>query len=128
MRADFAGSDARLKDDELASTFAGCAAGTKAIDLPVYISPIAIVYNVDGVDDLNLDAATIAGIFSGTITTWNDPAIAALNPDATLPSAPITVVHRSDDSGTTKNFTDYLAQNAPTVWTSRPPDLPVPGR
>jgi phosphate transport system substrate-binding protein len=116
--ADFAGSDAALKDTELAGTFALCAAGTKAIDLPVYISPIAIAYNVDGVKDLKLDAATIAGIFSGKITTWNDPKIAALNSGATLPSANITVVHRSDDSGTTQNFTEYLAANAPDVWTA----------
>jgi phosphate transport system substrate-binding protein len=116
--ADFAGSDAALKDAELAGTFALCAAGTKAIDLPVYISPIAVAYNVDGVKDLKLDAATIAGIFSGKITTWNDPKIAALNSGATLPSANITVVHRSDDSGTTQNFTEYLAANAPDVWTA----------
>jgi phosphate transport system substrate-binding protein len=115
--ADFAGSDAALKDTELAGTFAGCAAGSKGIDLPVYISPIAIAYNVDGLTDLKLDAATIAGIFSGAIKTWNDPKIAALNSGATLPSANITVVHRSDDSGTTQNFTDYLAANAPAVWT-----------
>ncbi|WP_223691603.1 phosphate ABC transporter substrate-binding protein PstS [Leifsonia poae] len=115
--ADFAGSDAALKDTELSGTFAACAAGTKGIDLPVYISPIAIAYNVDGLKDLKLDAATIAGIFSGAIKTWNDPKIAALNSGATLPSAAITVVHRSDDSGTTQNFTDYLAANAPDVWT-----------
>ena len=115
--ADYAGSDAALKDTELSGTFAGCAAGTKGIDLPVYISPIAIAYNVDGLKDLKLDAATIAGIFSGAIKTWNDPKIAALNSGATLPSANITVVHRSDDSGTTQNFTDYLAANAPEVWT-----------
>ena len=115
--ADFAGSDAYLKDTELAMDFKGCAAGTKGIDLPVYISPIAIAYNVDGLTDLKLDADTIAGIFNGSIKTWNDPKIAALNSGATLPSAAITVVHRSDDSGTTQNFTDYLSQNAPTVWT-----------
>ncbi|MFF1878350.1 phosphate ABC transporter substrate-binding protein PstS [Leifsonia sp. NPDC058230] len=116
--ADFAGSDAALKDTELAGDFALCAAGTKGIDLPVYISPIAIAYNVDGVKDLKLDAATIAGIFSGKITTWNDPKIAALNSGATLPSDAITVVHRSDDSGTTQNFTEYLSANAPDVWTA----------
>ncbi|WP_043993692.1 phosphate ABC transporter substrate-binding protein PstS [Leifsonia xyli] len=116
--ADFAGSDAALNATELASTFAGCAAGSKTIDLPVYISPIAIAYNLDGVKDLKLDAATIAGIFSGKITTWDDAKIKGLNADASLPSAPITVVHRSDDSGTTQNFTDYLAANAPEVWTA----------
>jgi phosphate transport system substrate-binding protein len=115
--ADFAGSDAALSTTELASTFVGCAAGTKAIDLPVYISPIAIAYNVAGVTALKLDAPTIAGIFSGAIKTWNDPAIAGQNAGVNLPSAPITVVHRSDDSGTTQNFTDYLSANAPSVWT-----------
>jgi phosphate transport system substrate-binding protein len=114
--SDWAGSDSALKDEELASTFASCAAGSKAIDLPTYISPIAVIFNVKGVDALNLDAATIAGIFKGTITKWNDAAIAALNPDAKLPSSTITAVHRSDDSGTTKNFTDYLNKVAPAVW------------
>jgi phosphate transport system substrate-binding protein len=114
--ADFAGSDAALNADELKSDFVGCAAGSSAIDLPVYISPIAIAYNVDGLKDLKLDAATIAGIFSGAITTWNDPKIAALNDGTTLPSDAITVVHRSDDSGTTQNFTEYLAANAKDVW------------
>ncbi|MCU1576304.1 MAG: pstS [Leifsonia sp.] len=114
--ADFAGSDAALKTTELASTFVACAAGSSAIDLPVYISPIAIAYNVAGVTNLKLDAPTIAGIFKGTIKTWNDPAIAGQNAGVTLPSAPITVVHRSDDSGTTQNFTEYLSANAKSVW------------
>jgi phosphate transport system substrate-binding protein len=112
----FAGSDAALKDAELATASPNCAPGTKPIDLPVYISPIAIAYNLDGVKDLKLDATTIAGIFKGTITNWNDPAITSQNSGTTLPSAPITVVHRSDDSGTTQNFTEYLSANAPTVW------------
>jgi phosphate transport system substrate-binding protein len=114
--ADFAGSDAAMKDTELATVSPLCKAGTKAIDLPVYISPIAIAYNVAGLTDLKLDAATIAGIFKGTITKWSDPAIKSQNSGATLPDAAITVVHRSDDSGTTQNFTDYLSANAPTVW------------
>jgi phosphate transport system substrate-binding protein len=114
--ADFAGSDAALKDTELATPSPLCAADAKAIDLPVYISPIAIAYNVAGLTDLKLDAATIAGIFKGTITTWKDPAIAAQNSGAKLPDGAITVVHRSDDSGTTQNFTDYLSANAKSVW------------
>ncbi|MCH4250431.1 MAG: phosphate ABC transporter substrate-binding protein PstS [Microbacteriaceae bacterium] len=113
----FAGSDAALSDDELNGTFQACKSGSKAIDLPVYISPIAVVYNLDGVKDLKLDAATIAGIFSGKITTWNAPEIKALNPNATLPSTTITPVHRSDNSGTTANFTDYLHQAAASTWT-----------
>ncbi|MDR2996605.1 MAG: phosphate ABC transporter substrate-binding protein PstS [Microbacterium sp.] len=113
---DFAGSDAALKDEELASTFAACAPDSKAIDLPVYISPIAIAYNVEGLDELKLDAATTAKIFSGKITKWNDPAIAALNDGAKLPAADIVVVHRSDDSGTTQNFSEYLGANAGDIW------------
>ncbi|RKR75394.1 phosphate ABC transporter substrate-binding protein PstS [Frondihabitans australicus] len=116
--ANFAGSDAALADADLAGSFAACAAGTKGIDIPVYISPIAIAYNVSGVTDLTLDASTIAKIFSGKITKWNDPAIKALNSSATLPDASITVVHRSDDSGTTQNFTEYLSSQASSVWTA----------
>lgn len=118
--ADFAGSDAALSDDELSGSFAACAADSKAIDIPVYISPIAIAYKVDGVKDLTLDAKTIAGIFSGKITKWNDSQIADLNKDATLPDANITVVHRSDDSGTTQNFSEYVSANAKDVWTEAP--------
>lgn len=114
--ADFAGSDAALKDTELATQSPTCAAGTKPIDLPVYISPIGVVYNIDGVKDLKLDAATIAGIFKGTIKTWDDAAIKSQNSGAKLPSTAITVVHRSDDSGTTQNFTDYLATAATAAW------------
>jgi phosphate transport system substrate-binding protein len=118
--ADFAGSDAALSDEELSGSFSLCAADSKAIDIPVYISPIAIAYKVDGVKDLTLDAKTIAGIFSGKITKWNDSQIAALNKDAKLPDANITVVHRSDDSGTTQNFSEYVSANAKDVWTEAP--------
>ncbi|WP_413600875.1 phosphate ABC transporter substrate-binding protein PstS [Curtobacterium sp. Curtsp57] len=118
--ADFAGSDAALSDEELSGSFGLCAADSKAIDVPVYISPIAIAYKVDGVKDLTLDAKTIAGIFSGKITKWNDSQIAALNDGAKLPDANITVVHRSDDSGTTQNFSEYVSANAGDVWTEAP--------
>lgn len=120
--SDFAGSDSALSDEELTGEFASCADGTKAIDLPVYISPIAVIFNVEGVKDLNLDSATLAKIFSGAITKWNDPAIAAINPDAKLPDTNITAVHRSDDSGTTKNFADYLNKTAGDIWTEEPSD------
>ncbi len=116
--SDFAGSDRAFDDEELAAGgFAKCAPDSTIVELPLYISPIAVIFNVEGVDTLNLDAATIAGIFAGTITNWNDPAIAATNPDATLPDLAITPVHRSDDSGTTENFTEYLGAAAPDVWT-----------
>jgi phosphate transport system substrate-binding protein len=114
---DFAGSDSALSAEELTSAATRCGADG-VFELPNYISAIAVVYNLDGVDDLNLSPATIAGIFSGSITTWDAPEIAADNPDAELPSTAITPVHRSDKSGTTKNFTDYLAKTAADVWTA----------
>ncbi|MEY2698688.1 MAG: Phosphate-binding protein PstS 3 precursor [Actinomycetota bacterium] len=124
--SNFAGSDSYLKDEELAGSFAACVEGTTPFEIPNYVSPIAVIFNIDGVDELNLDAATIAGIFKGTITKWNDPAIVAMNKDANLPDAAITAVHRSDDSGTTKNFSDYLLQNAPEIWDIEKAEDPFP--
>jgi phosphate transport system substrate-binding protein len=114
---DFAGSDAYLKDDEYEASKARCAGDQGAINLPHYISPIAVAYNLPGVDELNLTPAAVAGIFAGTITNWSDPAIVEANPDADLPDMDINAVHRSDESGTTENFTDYLAAVQPDIWT-----------
>jgi phosphate transport system substrate-binding protein len=116
---DFAGSDAPLDQEELATAQGRCAGG-EVFELPNYVSPIAVLFNLEGVEELNLTPDTIAGIFTGAVTTWNDPAIAADNPDATLPGTTITPVHRADDSGTTENFTDYLFQAAGDVWTAEP--------
>jgi phosphate transport system substrate-binding protein len=113
----FAGSDAYLDDDQLAASKKVCN-GETALEAPDYISPIALVYNLDGVDKLQLSPDTAAKIFAGKITTWDDAAIKADNPGASLPSTTITPVHRSDDSGTTKNFTDYLHQTAAGTWTA----------
>lgn len=111
----FAGSDAFLSEDELTAANERC--GGAVVSVPVYVSPIAVIYNLDGVNDLKLDAATIGAIFEGKITEWNDSAIADLNPDADLPDTKITPVHRADDSGTTKNFTDYLTAASDGSWT-----------
>ncbi|MCW2796986.1 phosphate ABC transporter substrate-binding protein PstS [Nocardioides sp.] len=113
----FAGSDSALTTDagELANAKKRCG-GEDPIEVPAYVSPIAVVYNVAGIDTLQLSASTIAQIFDDKITTWDDPAIAAENPGVTLPSTTITPVHRSDDSGTTTNFTDYLSQAAGGDW------------
>jgi phosphate transport system substrate-binding protein len=111
----FAGSDAYLSDDELTQAEGQC--GGPAIEYPVYVSPIAIVYNLPDVANLQLSPETLAQIFAGKITNWNDNAIAADNPDATLPDKAIAPVHRSDGSGTTDNFTDYLDAVDPTDWT-----------
>ena len=114
--ADFAGSDSALKDDEQPKADAKCASGP-AVNLPMVVGPIAVVYNVQGVDGLQLDSATLAKIFSGKITKWDDAAIAALNSGAKLPSTAIQAVHRSDESGTTDNFTKFLSKTAEADWT-----------
>jgi len=111
----FAGSDAYLSPDEHAASQEFCGPGG-AISIPVYISPVAIPYNLPGVDTLNLSPSVLAQIFNQQITTWNDPAIAEINPDADLPETEITVVNRSDESGTTENFMEYLSAVAAQDW------------
>lgn len=123
----FAGSDSAMDEEELASAKEkGCTADT--IQFPVYVSPIAVAYNLEGVDELNLSAEVIADIFNHKITTWDDEAIKADNPDAELPSTKITTVNRSDDSGTSKNFQNYLVAAAGDKWPYEPEDAwPVKG-
>ncbi|GAA1915629.1 phosphate ABC transporter substrate-binding protein PstS [Nocardioides lentus] len=120
----FAGTDSYLDEEELAAATERC--GGDPIEVPAYVSPIAVIYNLEGVDELNLAPETITGIFEGDITTWDDPAIAEDNPDADLPDTAITPVHRSDDSGTTENFTEYLS--AAGGWAEEPSDVwPIQG-
>lgn len=114
---DFGGSDFPLASTEKPAADARCGAGNSAIDLPMTPGPIAVAYNLPGVSNLQLSAATLAGIFSGKITTWNDAAIKTDNPSATLPSTGIQSFHRSDGSGTTFNFTNYLENDAKSAWT-----------
>jgi phosphate transport system substrate-binding protein len=114
--ADFAGSDSALKEDEQPQADAKCPGG-QALNLPMVVGPIAVVYNVDGADNLQFSASTLAKIFAGKITKWDDPAIKAENSGATLPSTAIQPVHRSDESGTTDNFTKYLSKTAEADWT-----------
>lgn len=122
----FAGTDAYLDKEELPKAKQRC--GGDVVEVPLYISPIAIIYQLEGVDKLNLRPATIAGIFAQKITNWNDPAIAADNPGVALPNLRITSAHRSDKSGTTENFADYLKAVAPEVWTFKVSgDWPVSG-
>ena len=111
----FAGSDSALGSDEQGPADARCAGG-KAVDLPMVVSPIAVAYNLDGVDKLALTPKALAGIFQGTVKKWNDPAIAASNSGATLPATSIQVVFRSKDSGTTDNFTKFLEASAGGDW------------
>jgi phosphate transport system substrate-binding protein len=117
----FAGSDSAMTDDELKQAQDTCSGD--AIEFPVYVSPIAVIYNVEGVDDLQLSPDTLTQIFDGKITSWDDQAIQADNPDADLPSTDITPVHRSDESGTTFNFTDYMSQIDPAGWSYEPDDV-----
>jgi phosphate transport system substrate-binding protein len=124
---DFAGSDAALDEEELTAAAERCGGG-EVFELPNYISPIAVVYNLEGVDGLNLSPEVVAGIFDQQIANWNDPAIAADNPGVTLPDLPITPVNRSDESGTTENFTEYLAAAAGEAWPHEPDgNWPVEG-
>jgi phosphate transport system substrate-binding protein len=103
---DFAASDESLAGQDLAKANARC--GGEIVQVPLYVSPIAIIYNVPGLAGLQLAPSTLAGILDHKIADWNDPQIAADNPGKTLPALTITTVGRADRSGTTNNFTDYL--------------------
>jgi phosphate transport system substrate-binding protein len=115
-QVDFAGSDSAIKTDEATKAAARCQGG-EAWNIPMVIGPIALAYNLPGVDKLVLNADVTAGIFNGAITTWDDAKIMALNPGVTLPSTAIAPQFRSDSSGTTDNFQTYLTTAAPKVWT-----------
>ncbi|CAN5188458.1 phosphate ABC transporter substrate-binding protein PstS [soil metagenome] len=112
---DFAGSDSPLKADQTTAAQTVCGADG-ALDIPVYLDGVSIIYNVAGVKSLKLSASTIAKIFSLAITDWSDPAITKDNGTA-LPAGAIQTVARSDGSGTTQNFTNYLSATVPTDWT-----------
>jgi phosphate transport system substrate-binding protein len=125
----YAGSDAALstEEGELEKAEKRCASG-QLIEVPDYISPIAIIYNLPEVEELKLDPETLAKIFNQEITSWNDPAIAKDNPGVELPDTRITPVNRSDESGTTENFTEYLSEVVPSVWSYEVSgDWPVKG-
>nr|WP_202489914.1 MULTISPECIES: phosphate ABC transporter substrate-binding protein PstS [unclassified Streptomyces] len=111
----FAGSDSALKPEDVAASKKVCSGG-QGIDLPMVGGPIAVGYNVPGVQDLVLDAPTLAKIFDDKIQNWNAPEIKKLNPNAKLPDLKIQAFHRSDESGTTDNFTKYLKAAAPSDW------------
>ena len=113
MTVDFGASDAPMKDEELAA--AEAAGSASVLHIPTVFGAVVPAYNLEGVEELKLDPETLAGIFLGSIGTWNDPALVALNPDVELPDQAIQVVHRSDSSGTTSIFTGYLDQ-ASAEW------------
>jgi phosphate transport system substrate-binding protein len=107
-----AGSDSPIPAKEASKV----PAGKTVLYFPVQIGPIAMAYNLPGVTGLKLDATVLAGIFQGTIKTWDDPAIKALNSGMSLPSTTITLAVRSDSSGTTANFSQYLVDAAGSAW------------
>jgi phosphate transport system substrate-binding protein len=109
---DFAGTDSTVKPEDL-----GNYQGGNILYFPTVAAPITVSYNVSGLDKLSLSPKTLAQIFQAKITKWNDAAIAKDNPGVTLPSTPIVIVHRADGSGTTSNFTKYLAAAAGSTWT-----------
>ncbi|BCQ07238.1 phosphate-binding protein PstS [Mycobacterium heckeshornense] len=113
---DFAGSDSPLAAGQIAPAAKRCN-GNPAWDMPLVFGPVALIYNVPGVDSLVVNADMLGKVFSGLITSWNDPAIVALNRGAALPETKITPVYRSDSSGTTDNFQKYLTAAAPESWT-----------
>lgn len=108
---DFAGSDAFLSDKEMADM-------NPVIHIPTCMGAVVLAYNLEGVNNLNLSGELIADIFAGEVKMWNDPRLAALNPDVTLPAEAIIPVFRSDGSGTTFVFTDYLTKVSP-MWASK---------
>jgi phosphate transport system substrate-binding protein len=110
---DFGGSDSPLATDQGNQASQRCA-GSPAWNLPVVFGPIAITYHLNGIETLLLDAPTLAKIFTGTITRWDDPAITSLN--GIMPAQDIRVVYRSDESGTTDNFQQYLQAASGGAW------------
>ena len=116
--ANFAGSDAALSGDDIAAAKKQC--GSDAIDLPMVVGPIAVVFNLPSVKNVVLNGPTIAKIFTGAIKNWDDPAIKALNSGASLPNLKITPFYRKDSSGTTFNFTGYLKAASKGAFTKDP--------
>jgi phosphate ABC transporter phosphate-binding protein len=115
-QTDFGGSDSPLNQAAGEYDKAQARCGSPAWNLPTVFGPIAVTYNINGVSSLALDGKTLAQIFNGTIKTWDDPAIKALNRGGNLPSTPIHVVFRSDQSGTTDNFQQYLNAASDGAW------------
>ena len=122
---DFAGSDSALKTEEKDGVIEADKAKERcqnnpAWNLPMVVGPIAIAYNIDGVDNLVVNAEVLSEIFEGDVKTWDDPKIAKLNPEAQLPTENITVFFRSDESGTTENLAKFLSEASNGVWKDEP--------
>lgn len=112
---DFAGADSPLVAEQIGPAADRCG-GNPAWDLPLVFGPIALAYNLPGNPELVVSSDAVAKIFTGKITTWNDPILAGLNPGVALPDTRITPIYRSDSSGTTDNVQKYLTAAAPQSW------------
>ncbi|MCW2972928.1 MAG: Phosphate-binding protein PstS [Thermoleophilia bacterium] len=119
---DFGGTDAPMKDEEIA---AAQAAGGDVLHIPIALGAVVATYNLEGIDELKLDGPTLADIYEGTVTKWNDEAIADLNDGVKLPDTDIAVVHRTEESGTTFVFTGYLSAVDPE-WADGPGQSKAP--
>ncbi|MEJ5929055.1 phosphate ABC transporter substrate-binding protein PstS [Corynebacterium sp. H128] len=120
----FGGSDSALKDDQVEAAKQRCG-GNDAWHLPMVVGPVAVAYNLPGVDKVVLTPELTAKIFKGEITKWNDPAIAEVNKDAKLPDTSIKVVYRSEESGTTDNFQKFLKATSNGVWETTGKSFPA---
>ncbi len=114
-QTDFGGSDSAMSSDQLSQAKSQRCDGNAAVDLPMVTGPIAVAYNLPGVDKLILTPKVLVDIYSGKVTRWNDAEVASLNGGVALPELAISTVHRAEDSGTTDNFTKYLT--AAGGWT-----------
>lgn len=114
-QVDVGGSDSPLDEDQVQAAAERCG-NNPAWHLPAVVGPVAVAYHLDGVDELNLSVSTVAKIFKGEITNWNDPAIAAENDGADLPDKDINVLYRSEESGTTDNFQKFLKTATDGEW------------
>lgn len=119
QQVDFAGTDGLIKDEDKPKFKGG-----EVLYIPTVAAPITVSFNLPGVKDLVLDADTLGKIFTGSLTSWDDPAIQALNPSAKLSSTKIVPVVRQDSSGTSENFTKYLASASPSTFTVKPASQP----
>lgn len=123
-QVDFGGSDSPLKDDQVAAAAERCG-GNAAWHLPMVVGPVAVAFKVDGVNSLNLSVTTVAKIFKGEITAWNDPAIAAENDGVALPDLPISVLYRAEESGTSDNFQKFLNVATNGFWDTEGKTFPT---
>jgi phosphate transport system substrate-binding protein len=114
-RVDFAGTDSPLVADQIGPAAKRCD-GNPAWDLPLVFGPVALVYNLPGLQRLVVNSDALAKLFSGRITAWNDPILAALNPGVPLPDTKVVPIYRADSSGTTDNVQKYLTAAAPQSW------------